>query len=316
MSEGGTEAAMSSAKEQALIFEIKGNSLDDGPGIRTVVFFKGCPLDCAWCHNPESKKAKPEIRFDREKCVGCGTCLDTCPEKALDRGNPFFIDRGKCTLCSACVRECPSTALSLVGSPWDVEGLMREIEKDIPFFEASGGGITLSGGEPTLYMDFASDLLLSAKARGVGTLVETCGLFQMQRFMEGIYPHVDIVYFDLKLIDPLEHRKYCGVDNRLILENFSFLSRRCGADGKALLPRIPLVPGITATRENLMGIAAFLKGLGIGEVELLPYNPLWLSKPESLGSASPFPAEITMREWMPMSLVEECRGIFAGFGVR
>jgi pyruvate formate lyase activating enzyme len=307
---------MSSRKEQALIFEVKGNSLDDGPGIRTVVFFKGCPLSCVWCHNPESKKAQPEIRFDREKCIGCGSCIKVCPADALVQGSTHFIDRSKCNLCSACVVECPSTALSLVGTLRGLDDLMGEIEKDIPFFKASGGGITLSGGEPTLYMDFASGLLQSAKAWGVGTLVETCGLFDMPRFMEDIYPYVDIIYFDIKLFDPLEHKKYCGVDNRLILENFSTLARTCGMDGKTLLPRIPLIPGITATDENLQHIADFLKGQGIEKVELLPYNPLWLSKIDSLGGKNPFSGKDNMKEWMPLSLVEECKGFFAGFDVR
>lgn len=307
---------MAPRKDQALVFEVKGNSLDDGPGIRTVVFFKGCPLSCTWCHNPESKKAVPEIRFDREKCIGCGSCVGVCPEHALVRGRPGFIDRGRCTLCAACTEECPSTALSLVGTPLSLEGLVRKIEPDIPFFAASGGGITLSGGEPTLWLDFASELLRWAKARGIGTLVETCGLFPLQRFMECLYPHTDAVYFDLKLFDAREHEKHCGVENGRILENFAFLSRRCAADGKVLLPRVPLVPGITATKANLSAIARFLTGLGATRVDLLPYNPLWLSKMESLGNGIPFEGRGELKEWMPLSLVEECKGFFPGFDVR
>jgi pyruvate formate lyase activating enzyme len=303
-------------KEQALIFEVKGNSLDDGPGIRTVIFFKGCPLTCVWCHNPESKKAKAEIKFDREKCIGCNSCIAACREGALQREDPYFVNRERCTLCLSCVDECPSTALSQVGDFWSIEDLMGEIIKDVPFFKASGGGITLSGGEPTLYMDFAAQLLKSAHAQDVNTLLETCGLFDEQRFLESIYPHIDTIYFDIKLFDTAEHKKYCGAGNETILKNFDSLSRRCGVDGKDLLPRVPLIPGITATPENLEAIAGFLKGHGIGKVELLPYNPLWFSKTESLGQTSPLSGQTAMKEWMPLSLVEECKGFFAEFDVR
>ncbi|HNY64871.1 MAG TPA: glycyl-radical enzyme activating protein [Deltaproteobacteria bacterium] len=303
-------------KEKGLIFEVKGNSLDDGPGIRTVVFFKGCPLSCVWCHNPESKKAKIELRFDREKCIGCGSCTAVCREGALRKEKACFIDREKCTLCLACVNECPSTALSQVGVFWSLEDLMKEILKDAPFFKASGGGITLSGGEPTLYMDFASRVLRSAREQGVSTLLETCGLFDEQRFLEVMYPHLDMIYFDLKLFDESSHKRYCGVGNEVILRNFGSLSRICSSDGKVLLPRVPLIPGITATAGNLTAIARFLEGLGISRVELLPYNPLWFSKTESLGQSSPLSGQASMKEWMPLSQVEECKGFFAGFDVR
>jgi pyruvate formate lyase activating enzyme len=307
---------MAEARDKALIFEVKGNSLDDGPGIRTVVFFKGCPLSCVWCHNPESKKPRPEIKFDREKCVGCGSCLKACAAQAITPGSPHHVDREKCTLCADCARECPSTALSMVGASWTLDELTGKIEKDIPFFEASGGGITLSGGEPTMYMDFASSLLGWAKSRGIGTLVETCGLFPLQRFLDTVYPHGDIFYFDLKLFDPRTHKTYCGVDNGTILENFTRLHDRCRADGKTLLPRIPLIPGITATEENLRAIADFLKRLGVGRVELLPNNPLWLSKLEPLGSSSPLSVNAEMKDWMSLARVEECRGFFSGLEVR
>lgn len=307
---------MTPDKDKALIFEVKGNSLDDGPGIRTVVFFKGCPLSCVWCHNPESKKRRPEIKFDQEKCIGCGSCVKVCMENALIPGSYHFVDREKCTLCSACADECPSTALSMVGTFWGLEELTKEIEKDIPFFKASGGGITLSGGEPTLYMDFASRLLQWAKSREISTLVETCGLFSLQKFMDGIYPYADMIYFDLKIFDPHAHETYCGVENSIILENFTALNERCSMDGKTLLPRIPLIPGITALEDNLRAISVFLKGLGTEKVELLPYNPLWLAKMKPLGASSPLAGNDAMKEWMPLSLVEECKEYFAGFNVK
>lgn len=300
-------------KDKALIFEVKGNSLDDGPGIRTVVFFKGCPLSCVWCHNPESKKAQVEISFDKEKCIGCGSCLDACPEKALDRANPSFVDRDRCTLCMTCAEECPSGALSQVGRYWDIDGLMREIEKDIPFFEASGGGITLSGGEPTLFMDFVSKLLKRAKQKGTHTLLETCGFFDGPRFMKSLYPFLDTIYYDIKLFDPAEHRRLCGVSNDKILHNFRMLRAECARHGKELLPRIPLIPGITATEKNLVSIARFLKESGVGRVELLSYNPLWTSKLSLLGQPVLNGLISSPGEWMSGSQVEQCRAIFSDF---
>ncbi|MFW6113673.1 MAG: glycyl-radical enzyme activating protein, partial [Actinomycetota bacterium] len=203
-----------------LILDIKGNSLDDGPGIRTVIFFKGCPLSCVWCHNPESKRTGPEISFDAGECIGCDSCIGVCERGALSRSNPVFIDRDKCDLCMRCVDECPAQALSSVGRSMMVEGIVEEVEKDLPFFKTSGGGVTLSGGEPTLFMDFASRLLRLLKSLSVHTLVETCGYFDYLDFKTSLYPYLDLIYYDLKLYDPEEHRKYCGVPNKKILENF------------------------------------------------------------------------------------------------
>lgn len=304
------------SQDNGLLFEVKGNSLDDGPGIRTVIFFKGCPLDCLWCHNPESKKTEIELSFDKEKCIGCGSCIAACTEKALDRNYTCFIDREACTLCMKCTDACPGGALSQVGRFWGLDELMFEIEKDLPFFQASGGGITLSGGEPTLYMDFASRFLQRAKAMGISTLLETCGLFDYERFLTSLSPYLDIIYYDIKLFGAEEHKRYCGVSNTRILKNFADLSRACIDAGIELLPRIPLVPGITATHENLLSIARFLKGLGIAKVELLPYNPLWLSKLETLGQHSEASHTDSMKDWMAVPLVEQCKRLFEGFDVR
>ncbi|MDX9762502.1 MAG: glycyl-radical enzyme activating protein [Desulfomonilia bacterium] len=298
--------------DKALIFEVKGNSLDDGPGIRTVVFFKGCPLNCLWCHNPESKKALPEISFDPEKCVGCDSCLAVCPEGALDRGNPLFVDRTRCTLCMECARVCPGTALSPVGGYMSMAEVMAEIEKDLPFFQASGGGVTLSGGEPTLFMEFASRLLKRIKQKKVHTLLETCGFFDWSRFMELLYPHLDAIYYDLKLFDPGEHRRFCGVSNETILQNFAKLSAACARDNREILPRIPLVPGITATRENLGAFARFLKDLNVLKVALLPYNPLWISKLPVLGQTRRIGIS---EEWMTSAEIKECTSIFPDFRI-
>ena len=298
-----------------LILEIKGNSLDDGPGIRSVVFFKGCPLSCAWCHNPESKRSGQEISFDAGECMGCDACLEACEEGALDRSRPGFVDRERCTLCFRCADACPSGALSPVGRYMEVGEVLREVEKDLPFFRTSGGGVTLSGGEPTLYMDYARDLLRGLGDMGVHTIVETCGYFDAGEFAEKMLPWTDAVYFDLKLFDPEEHRRHCGAPNGIILENFARLQRAAAEGGFSLLPRIPLVPGITAGEGNLSALASFLRESGAEEVALLPYNPLWFDKGRKIGRESPLQEQAATSTWMKPSEVERCRSFFAGFSL-
>lgn len=296
-----------------LIFEIKGNSLDDGPGIRTVVFFKGCPLSCEWCHNPESQRREIELSFEGKKCVACDTCVGLCPEKALDRKNPYFIDRGKCSLCMACADACPSGALSAVGQAMSVEEIVRIAEKDIPFFANSGGGVTLSGGEPTLFMDFTARLAGELRKSGIAVLLETCGHFNRDAFMERIYPHLEMIFFDIKIIDPDEHRRLCGRPNDVILENFRRLHGAFLDGGIPVLPRVPLIPGRTATDENLSAIAAFLREQGARRVGLLQNNPLWFEKNEMLGRAAAGTAD--MRGWIDRERMGRIRSFFGGFEI-
>jgi pyruvate formate lyase activating enzyme len=298
-----------------LILEIKGNSLDDGPGIRSVVFYKGCPLSCVWCHNPESKKASVEISFDPKVCINCGSCRDVCPEKALALDNHFYIDRSKCNLCFLCVDACPSGALDRVGKTMSVDDIIKKILPDKPFFDTSGGGVTLSGGEPTLFMDFTSSLLKSLKQNGIHTLLETCGLFDMNRFMDMLYPHLDAVYFDLKIIDSTAHKKYCGVSNEKILDNFTQLYQKASHDGKIVLARTPLIPDITDTESNIRGIAAFLNKLNITEAALLAYNPLWHEKSDKVGADDPYKKNKAMTSFRENSVTERCRTIFANAGI-
>ena len=293
-----------------LINEIKGNALDDGPGIRTVVFFKGCPLSCAWCHNPESRRPGYELSFDPEVCIGCGTCAQTCPEQAVFFENPLFIDRTACTYCFQCVETCPSGALSAVGRAMTAADVLDAVLPDEVFFRASGGGVTLSGGEPTFYMSFAGELAAALKARGIRVLLETCGHFRLDAFMEQLYPHLDAIYFDLKLHDPARHKHYCGVDNQIIFENFRFLQGRASADGLVLLPRVPLVPAITDTADNLGALSEFLVQQGASRVQLLPYNPLWPEKESKLGRPTRFGEKFRQAGFMPQKEVERCESIF------
>jgi len=298
-----------------LILEIKGNSLDDGPGIRSVVFFKGCPLSCVWCHNPESKSLKAEIAFDAEQCVACDSCLSYCPEEALSRELPHFIDRARCSLCFACVDVCPSGALSRVGTSTPIEAIVQTVLKDKLFFNNSGGGVTLSGGEPTLAMGYAGDLLKALKREGIHTLVETCGLFDLETFDQTLYPFADTIYFDIKLMDAAAHRQYCGAPNAVILNNFRHLHRRFLEGGIEILPRTPLIPGITDTRENLEAIVEFLKTCEVTRAELLEYHPLWREKNRKLGIPNPENENSDLELFSNQEHQAACQQIFLDAGI-
>lgn len=304
------------ALKTPLIIEVKGNSLDDGPGIRSVVFFKGCPLSCVWCHNPEAKQTAMEIGFEAQECVACDTCLDTCPRDALSRDLPLFIDRGRCDLCLACIEKCPSGALSQVGRYMTVEEISATVLRDKVFFDNSGGGVTLSGGEPTLFMDFASALLHTLKASQVHTLLETCGLFDLAEFESKLLKVIDVIYFDLKIIAQEAHRKYCGTSNTVILENFCHLYARSRDAEIEVLPRIPLIPGITDTTVNLNAIAEFLSANQVTTTAVMPYHPLWREKEFKLGHQSADAEREEMRSFLARDHIENCKNLLRKEGLR
>lgn len=298
-------------KKIPLILDIRGNSLDDGPGIRTVIFFKGCPLSCIWCHNPESKSPVIELGYDSNECVGCRECLKVCKQDALNPKLPEYIIRDKCNLCFSCVDVCPSGALYRVGMKMSIEEILRNIESDIPFFKNSGGGVTLSGGEPTLFIDFCSELIQNLKDRGIHTLLETCGNFNLEKFDRKIYPYIDQIYFDLKIMNPNIHRKYCGISNDQILSNFRTLFKRSLENQVPIMPRIPLIPEITATRDNLENIAQFLRENSCDHVVLLEYNPTWLKKSEKLGKKPTFDVD----KFMSRDEIEYYKLIFQDYNI-
>lgn len=302
-------------KKSPLIMEIKGNSLDDGPGIRSVVFFKGCPLACVWCHNPECKSPHPEILFDPRKCVACGACRETCPRAAISAENPFHVDRAACGLCFACARACPAGALAPAGKTMAAPQIVERVMADKPFYDNSGGGVTLSGGEPTLYMEFLGELLAALKSKGVHTLIETCGLFDRGKFAALVLPHTDMIYMDIKLVDPARHRRYCGAGNAQILQNLARLQALSLAGKAELLPRLPLVPGITDTLENITAVARFLRANRIGRVQLLPYNPLWGEKLFKLGRPNPYGRDHPLMNWPPREDLDRHRRVFARHGI-
>ena len=273
-----------------LIINIKRNSLDDGPGIRTVIFFKGCPLSCVWCQNPESKQRDQEISYEVNSCVKCRACEQACSEEAINQDFSYPIIKDRCNLCGKCVEACDFNALSFVGTKYTINELVNIIRKDKVFYDNSNGGLTLSGGEPTLYPDFLYELLQKIKAEEIHICLETSGYYNRNEFEVKILPFVDLIYFDLKLFDKDNHLKYCNVPNTRILKNFEDLLKK----DVEVLPRIPLIPGITTDNQNLTRFAEYLKSLDIKKIGLLPYNPLWVSKINSLG----IKASYSHSEWM------------------
>lgn len=288
-----------------LIFDIKRHALEDGPGIRTTVFFKGCQLRCWWCQNPESLDPEPEIGFYAAECLGCGECAAVCPQGAVSLDNPARIDRRLCNRCGDCAVACPGGGLRLIGRYYPVEELMDKLLRDRPFYKVSGGGVTLSGGEPTLHMAYSSLLLQSLKQHGIHVALQTNGFFNWSEFAGHLLDFVDLIMFDVKLANPAEHLKYTGQENGLILAN---LARLAQARSDAVLPRIPLIPGITATEGNLREISRGLQKLGLNRCSLLPYNPTGFSKADHIGK--PVSPQLS-RRLMSAAEEQQCQEIFS-----
>ncbi len=289
----------------ALILHLQRLSTEDGPGLRTTVFFKGCPLRCAWCHNPESLLPSPQVQWLENRCLDCGTCLPACPSGCLVKtSRGVVIDRGRCTGCGACVEACPAGAMELLGTRIGLEKLVAEVLKDRAYFETAGGGVTVSGGEPTMQAEFVAAFLRRLREAGVRTALDTCGLCAPAA-LEALLPHADVILFDLKEIDAPRHRALTGHDNRRILDNLllvrDFVAARQNAARAGLLTepvtlwiRTPLIPPAdgrqttagTATRETVAGIGRFLAEQMNGTIarwELCAFNNLCRDKYRRLG---------------------------------
>ena len=298
-----------------LVFNIQRYAIHDGAGVRTLVFMKGCPLRCQWCSNPEGQKSHPELGFMAARCVGaeaCGArCVDACPEEGivLSREGKPVIDRGSCTHCLACSEACYYGALELIGREMTLEEVLSEVEKDRPFYRRSGGGVTVGGGEPLMQAEFVGRLLAACQQRHLHTALETTGCGS-RRHLEELLEHLDLVYFDIKHMDPIRHRELTGVSNQPILENIRAAlaaDRRCEA-----ILRITTIPGFNDSEENISASARFAVELGCEKIELVPYHKLGAGKYQQYGMeyrlshvVSPTPERM-----------EDLRRLVEGFGLK
>lgn len=280
---------------KGLIFDIKRYAIHDGPGIRTTVFFKGCPLRCTWCHNPEGQESSPEIIVNPERCgEECDLCLSVCPQDAISKdGNSIMIDRAKCDLCRKCTDVCVYEALKIAGQEVTDQEVLKEIEKDRIFFEESDGGLTCSGGEPMMQPDFLISLLENSKKKGIHTAVDTSGYASFD-ILDRVRKNTDFFLYDIKIMDDKKHKKFTGVSNRIILENLKKLSK----SGTQIAVRIPVVPGINDDEKNIREIAGYLLSLkNIRQINLLPMHRGGSEKYKRLG-----------KETMPQALKPPSEG--------
>lgn len=281
------------------VYDIQGFSIQDGPGIRTTVFLKGCPLRCPWCHSPESQQFHPQLSWMASRCVGiedCGKCLAACPRLAISPGkfaeNPatqktirhIHIDRTKCDNCGECASVCTRKALYVCGTDYTVDDLVARLSKDIPFYEHSGGGVTISGGEPLSQSEFTLQLLTALKRRNIHTAVDTTG-FAGYETIQSILPCTDLFLYDLKHMDCAQHRTVTGVANELILENAQRIAR---AGGK-LQVRLPVIPSFNDSEKNVRETGLFCKSLGdaVALIQLLPYHNLGVMKYQRIDDSKP-----------------------------
>ena len=281
---------MKSSAEYGMIFNIQKFSINDGPGIRTVVFFKGCPLKCTWCANPESQEPRLSILWDSRKCIGCRTCVKSCPALAIrDTGIGIAIDHHRCSgsgVCSEhgiCIEKCPAHALKAEGERKSVDEIVRIVMQDEPFYEESGGGVTLSGGEATMQPEFAVALLKALKEQSIHTAIETTG-FASPAVFERIIAYVDLLLFDIKHWNDEKHKKGTNVSHLPILQNMKYAIDQ----GKDVLPRLPVIPGYNDSLEDAMGFVERLREVGARRVQLLPFHQFGENKYHMLGKEYTF----------------------------
>ena len=274
---------------RGLVLDIQRMSTEDGPGLRTTVFLKGCPLSCEWCHNPESISPEVELEYFSDRCIGCGLCIDNCSAEALSMGKAGIIrDLEKCSGCLSCSTNCPAAAVKTRGELYSPGALVSELLKDRAYFN-SAGGVTISGGEALYQPEFTLDVCRRLKEEGIRTAVDTCGLYSYS-VLEAVLPYTNIFLYDIKLIDPVDHKTHTGADNRLILANLKRLAVSIMNEKEKTRPRLwirtPVIPGATDTEKNISGIAEFIRDNLTGCVErweLCAFNNLCTAKYSRFG---------------------------------
>lgn len=264
---------------KASIFNIQKFSIHDGPGIRTTVFFKGCPLQCIWCHNPESQNSGKEILYDKNKCTLCGSCIKICQNNAIEiKDNDLEMNMDKCTFCGDCTVSCINSARQIAGKEYTMDQVMKEVLKDRVFYKNSKGGVTLSGGEPLIYAAFVEELLMKLKKENIHTAVDTCGAVDF-KVLERISEYTDLFLYDIKSTDEEKHILYTGVSNKNIIENLIKLSKI----HNNINLRLPIIEGINADENHIFEILKLIKNTNIKKINLLPYHDIAMHKYEKLG---------------------------------
>jgi len=294
---------------KGIVFDIKKYSIHDGPGIRTTVFLKGCPLSCWWCHNPESQAPTVEMFFRENRCIRCGACLEACPQDAIAwNGQGPITDQEKCERCGTCAAACYAEARESIGREMTVAQVMEQVERDVAFYDESRGGVTLSGGEPLLQWDFSLALLRACKDIEIHTALDTCG-FARWEIMDRIREYVDFFLYDLKLIDGEKHRQFTGASNELILRNLQALSQR----GHNIVVRVPVIPGVNDDDESIRQIGAFAARLThLASIDLLPYHHIGMDKYTRLNKTY----KLTDARPPTDERMAEITRILQGFGLR
>ncbi|MFA5203241.1 MAG: glycyl-radical enzyme activating protein [Lentisphaeria bacterium] len=266
--------------EKGVIFDVQRGSFVDGPGIRTTVFFKGCNLRCQWCHNPESWRSEKELLYYQNKCTGCHQCVKACPQNAVKPAGPRVItDRSRCTACGRCTEGCLAAARSICGREYAADEVVSIVLQDADFYRSSGGGVTFSGGECLLQIDFLDRLCRLCKKHHIHVAIDTAGNVDWNHFVR-ILPYADVFLYDIKTMDEAKHRSMTGVSNRLILQNIQKLNE----SGKDIIVRIPLIGGFNDTEADISAIAEFVTAFSqVKRVELLPFHPMGQNKALALG---------------------------------